>query len=398
MIHPGPAPGIRPCPAAIRASPALPLALAALALTSPAFGGPDDAGRARAGRAGGDPPRPLGDRPHLRPDRGRPVLRPGVQRRPRPPVPARTLAAAGDRDAGRDPGGSGPRQRPGGPPAPVPGRPGRRAEPLSPPRGAIIGAFVRGINAYIDATERDPSLLPRRVPGARHQAGPVDARGRRLAAQRPVPQRHPGGPGGPAGPILGEDRARDLLNLHPGRPRLDARPGARPQALGDADLASYRASRAAVRFRPEDVVPAYRGPAAPATRSRREDRRRGDRDPGEQQLGPRRHPDRHRRPDHGQRPAPDDRPALAPLLGPPRRPRLGRRSAAASPPCPGSRSATTDEGPGASPSSRSTRKTSTSTRPTPPTPTATATRAAGRRCGSSASRSRSRGRPPPRSS
>ena len=54
------------------------------------------------------------------------------------------------------------------------------------PRGkAIIEAFVHGVNAYIAETERTPSLLPHRVQGARHHAGPLDAGRGHLASPEP---------------------------------------------------------------------------------------------------------------------------------------------------------------------------------------------------------------------
>jgi len=131
------------------------------------------------------------------------------------------------------------------------------------PRGAaIVAAFVRGINAFVEATERDPSLLPVefRVMGikpgrwtpevvvSRHN-GLFRNATQEVQAARLVR-------------VLGEDHARDLLNLHPGRPGLAPDPALDLEALGDDVLAAYRASRASIRFRPEDVLPAYRGKAA----------------------------------------------------------------------------------------------------------------------------------------
>ncbi len=128
------------------------------------------------------------------------------------------------------------------------------------PRGAeIVSAFVRGINAYIDAADHDPKLLPIEFqalgikPGkwtaevvvSRHN-GLFRNATQEVQAARLVR-------------ILGEDRARDLLNLHPGRPRLAADPSIDLAALNDETLAGYRASRASIRFRPEDVEPAFRG-------------------------------------------------------------------------------------------------------------------------------------------
>ncbi len=132
------------------------------------------------------------------------------------------------------------------------------------PRGVeIVGAFVRGINAYIEATERDPSLLP------------VEFRALGLRPGRWTPEvvvsRHNGlfrnatqeVQAARLVHLLGKPRARELLNLHPGRPDLTPDPALDLGAIGDGVLATYRASRAAIRFRPEDVGTAYRGrPAA----------------------------------------------------------------------------------------------------------------------------------------
>ena len=132
------------------------------------------------------------------------------------------------------------------------------------PRGvAIVGAFVRGINAYVEATEQNPALLP------------VEFRALAIKPGRWTPEvvvsRHNGlfrnatqeVQAGRLVRLLGEDRARDLLNLHPGRPGLTPDPALDLAALDDNTLDAYRASRASIRFRPEDVEPAYRGKPAP---------------------------------------------------------------------------------------------------------------------------------------
>ena len=135
------------------------------------------------------------------------------------------------------------------------------------PRGAaIVGAFVRGINAYVEATERDPSLLP------------VEFRALGISPGRWTPEvvvsRHNGlfrnatqeVQAARLVQILGEDRARELLNLHPGRPSLTPDPALDLGAIRGNVLTTYRASRTSIRFRPEDVEPAYRGrPLALAT-------------------------------------------------------------------------------------------------------------------------------------
>ena len=59
--------------------------------------------------------------------------------------------------------------------------------------------------------------------------------------------------------LLGEDQARELLNLHPGRPRLHADEVLDLGLIREDLLGPYTASRAPVRFVPEDVLPAFRG-------------------------------------------------------------------------------------------------------------------------------------------
>ncbi len=206
------------------------------------------------------------------------------------------------------------------------------------PRGAeIVGAFVRGINAYIERTEREPARLPVefRILGIKPgRWTPEVVVSRHNGLYRNVPQEveyaqlvH----------LMGPARARELLNLHPGHPALEPDRALDLSIISDALLETYRDSRAPVRFRPEDVGPEFRADAsrrdpgrpaiaaadpidpALAPRAGRRSRRAG-----EQQLGDRRRADVLRRRGHGQRPAPEPPVALAPLLGPPLRARLER--------------------------------------------------------------------------
>ena len=126
------------------------------------------------------------------------------------------------------------------------------------PRGlAIVGRFVEGINAYITETARNPSLLPVEFRALGIKPGPwtpavVISRHNGLfrnATQEIQAAR--------LVQILGEDQARKLLDLHPGRPRIAVDPALTP--VREEILSLYKASRSAVRFRPEDVQPAYRG-------------------------------------------------------------------------------------------------------------------------------------------
>jgi penicillin amidase len=137
------------------------------------------------------------------------------------------------------------------------------------PRGAaIIGAFVEGINAYIERVEREPELRPIEfrilgiAPGhwtpeivvSRHN-GLFRNVTQEIAVAQLVHR-------------LGAEPARGLLNLHPGRPHLDLDKAVDAALMRESLLGLYTASRAAVQFLPGDVVPAYRGPERPAEKAR----------------------------------------------------------------------------------------------------------------------------------
>ncbi len=136
----------------------------------------------------------------------------------------------------------------------------------------IITAFVNGINAYIAQTRQQPELLPVefQLLGIQPQAWTPDIVVSRLGGiflnlqtelrlARVLPD-------------LGPDTARELLNLHPGRPDLSVAEGLDLAAIpADVDR-YYTAARQPVEFEPEDIVdpaaratPADQGePAAPA--------------------------------------------------------------------------------------------------------------------------------------
>ncbi|MCE2486507.1 MAG: penicillin acylase family protein [Desulfurellaceae bacterium] len=125
----------------------------------------------------------------------------------------------------------------------------------------IITAFVNGINAYIAQTRQQPELLPVefQLLGIQPQAWTPDIVVSRLGGiflnlqielrlARVLPD-------------LGPDTARELLNLHPGRPDLSVAEGLDLAAIpADVDK-YYTAARQRVEFAPEDIV----DPAARAT-------------------------------------------------------------------------------------------------------------------------------------
>lgn len=127
-----------------------------------------------------------------------------------------------------------------------------------PHGAAIVGAFVEGVNAYVDATERDPKLLPIEFkllgtkPGkwtpdvviSRHQGllGNVEEEinhGRAVAA---------------IGPAL----VKELSWFHPGDPNMQLDPAIDGSLLSAPILAKYQAFHSNVKFAPSDLAVAYR--------------------------------------------------------------------------------------------------------------------------------------------
>ncbi len=130
------------------------------------------------------------------------------------------------------------------------------------PRGVeIVTAFVAGINAYIDSTEDDPKRLPFEF----------NALGIKPGRWTPevVISRHNGLFRNVTSEVqyarlvraVGPERARELLNLHPGRPVLEPDPALDLGAIGETVLGPYQAARTSPRFEPQDVGPEYRGQA-----------------------------------------------------------------------------------------------------------------------------------------
>ncbi len=137
------------------------------------------------------------------------------------------------------------------------------------PRGkAIIEAYVRGVNAYVAETERNPALLPMEFrmlgikPGlwtpavviSRHQAlaGNVGEEVRSLRAIK----------------ATNIDQVRDLMNFQGGNPRFELDPAIDPRTFPDDVLAMYSAFRESVQFRPEDVAAEWRATASAVAEQR----------------------------------------------------------------------------------------------------------------------------------
>jgi penicillin amidase len=127
------------------------------------------------------------------------------------------------------------------------------------PRGEqIVAAFVRGVNAYIAETERDPSLLPVEFPLlglkpgrwtsevviSRHQ-GLVANIGQEVGYARAIRQ-------------LGVARLRELVYFQGGDPVLDPDPQLDLAAIPENVLELYDAFRSPLRFVPEQIVAQHR--------------------------------------------------------------------------------------------------------------------------------------------
>jgi penicillin amidase len=117
----------------------------------------------------------------------------------------------------------------------------------------IITSFVRGINAYIDLTQENPSLLPPEfkllglVPDhwisdiviSRHN-GLYRNAFTEVSIARSV---H----------LLGEEKSQDLLNLEPGNPDLVLDESINLSLISSEIMELYSSSRSSVQFEPEDI-------------------------------------------------------------------------------------------------------------------------------------------------
>ena len=122
----------------------------------------------------------------------------------------------------------------------------------------IITSYVRGVNAYIEETERNPELLPLEFrllgirPGkwtpetviSRHQ-GLLGNIGTELSIARAVA-------------AVGAEEVNDLLSFSPANPNLEIDSAIDRELLFDDILGTYNAFRRPVRFRPEDLAEEYR--------------------------------------------------------------------------------------------------------------------------------------------
>jgi penicillin G amidase len=123
----------------------------------------------------------------------------------------------------------------------------------------IIESFVRGVNAYIAETERNPALLPIEfrmlgiTPGrwtpavviSRHQALTSNV-GEEVRSLRAIK-------------ASSLEQVRDLMHFQGGNPRFVLDPAIDLKTFPNDVLAVYSAFRASVQFRPEDIAAEFRG-------------------------------------------------------------------------------------------------------------------------------------------
>lgn len=134
------------------------------------------------------------------------------------------------------------------------------------PRGkAIIEAYVRGVNAYVDEAMRTPAALPLEfkmlgiTPGkwtpavviSRHQALTSNVTDEATYTRA-------------IGALGSADKVKDLLWLQGGPPTFALDPAIDPKTFPADVLKLYRAFRDPIAFQPADVAPAYRGQARAA--------------------------------------------------------------------------------------------------------------------------------------
>ncbi|MGO1070185.1 penicillin acylase family protein [Lysobacter sp. CA199] len=138
----------------------------------------------------------------------------------------------------------------------------KRELALYHPRGErIVGAFVRGVNAYVGQTERDPSLLPL-------EFGLLGIKPGRWTAEVVV-SRHQGLLANLAQEIelaravaaLGAQRVRTLGFFQGGEPVLQPDPAIDLAAIPDDVLELYKAFRDPMSFAPEQIADGHRAPS-----------------------------------------------------------------------------------------------------------------------------------------
>lgn len=123
------------------------------------------------------------------------------------------------------------------------------------PRGAaIIKAFTDGINAYIAATEKDPTLLPLEfqllgISAGRWTPDMIISRHQGLLGNLPDEINH-----ARAVVRLGAEKVKALRVFEPGNPRLALDPNIDPEGLFENILEVYEAFRKPLSFKPEHLV------------------------------------------------------------------------------------------------------------------------------------------------
>lgn len=123
------------------------------------------------------------------------------------------------------------------------------------PRGKeIITAFVRGINAYIDHTKENPSLLPLEfrllgIEPAHWTPDIVISRHnglyRNASTEISIAQ---------SVRLLGKEKTRIFMDLEPGNPDLEPDESIDLTLLSPEIMELYYAARSSVRFEPDDIV------------------------------------------------------------------------------------------------------------------------------------------------
>ena len=131
------------------------------------------------------------------------------------------------------------------------------------PRGKqIVEAYVRGVNAYIAETERNPALLPLElrmlgIKAGRWTPAVVVSRHQSLTANVTDEVRFARGIN-----AVGAEALRDLLYFQGGEPVFTLDPAIDARVFPENVLGLYSAFRQSIEFKPEDLGTAYRDPGA----------------------------------------------------------------------------------------------------------------------------------------
>ena len=136
----------------------------------------------------------------------------------------------------------------------------KEMEVYHPHGRAILESFVKGINAYIDLTEKNPALLPPEFKMLGIKPGkwtPTDPLARLNSVG--LGQANAELQTALAVKAVGAEKVKDLLYFQPANPDLTMDPAIDASLLNKSILDTYNAWLSSVKIKPEQLQPPYRG-------------------------------------------------------------------------------------------------------------------------------------------